>query len=157
MRLRSILAACFFWSCIPSTESEPGMGFQNLEGVWVASEDTSLVLNLDRACCGSKPRLEGSLGYGRLRVALDPVSSANAYPIQLPDSAGSLAYAFEITLAAPLDPICAVDGFVEDRSGRRIFPQPVLPDSAVLALTITSRTAKGCDSLWTTMPFERRP
>ena len=156
MGYRSILAACFFWSCTPSTESEPGIDFQNLEGAWVASGDTSLVLNLDRACCGSKPRLKGSLGHGGIRVALDAVSYANAYPIQLPDSAGSLEYAFEITLTAPLDPICAVDGFVEDRSGRRIFSQPTLPDSAVLALTFSSRTAQGCDSLWTTMLFERR-
>lgn len=157
MGFRSILAACFFWSCTPSTESEPGIDFQNLAGAWVASEDASLVLNLERACCGSRPKLEGFLSRGGDRIALDPVSYATTYPIQLPDSVGSREYAFEITLTTPLDPICAVDGFVEDRSGRRTFTQPALPDSAVLALTFSSRTAQGCDSLWTTMRFERRP
>jgi hypothetical protein len=156
MGCRALLAACLFWSCTPTAPPE-GSDYRNLVGRWIARNDSSIVLTFTGACCGSKPRLEGSLGHGEVRVALDPPSYANAYPIQLPDSAGSREYAFEIALTVPLDPICAADGFVEDRSGGRAFSQPVLPDSAVLALTFSSRTARGCDSLWMPLLFERKP
>jgi hypothetical protein len=156
MGCRALVAAGLFWSCTPTATSE-GSGYQDLVGTWTSRDDSSIVLTFSRACCGSKPTLEGSLGRGGMRVPLDLPSYANTYPIQLPDSVGPSEYAFEIALTAALDPICAVDGFVEDGSGRRAFPEPVLPDSAVLAVTLSSRTARGCDSLWTTMRFERKP
>jgi hypothetical protein len=155
MDCRALLAACLFWSCTPTVPPEEPE-YRNLVGRWIARDDSSIVLTFTGVCCGSKPRLEGNLACLGVRGPLDPSSYANTYPIQLPDSVGSREYAFEIALTAPLDPICAVDGFVEDGSGRRAFSRPALPDSVVLALTFSSRTVRGCDSSWTPRLFERK-
>jgi hypothetical protein len=156
MGYRVLVAAGLIWSCTPTTSTEESE-YQGLTGTWAAREDTSIILTLTRACCGSKARLEGSLARSGAQAALDPTSYVYEYPIQLPDSARSIEFAFELVLAATLDPICAVDGFIQDKAGARDFPKAALPDSAVLVLAFSSRRAGGCDSLWKPMIFERKP
>jgi len=152
---RCLLVTVLLCSCISQTQTEQGADYGGLVGTWRTQTDPSLVLTLSRVCCGSKSGLGGSLLWKASQANLESLSYAILYPIQKPDA--STEYSFEIVLSPHLDPICAVDGFVQDGSGKSAFPQPVLPDSAVLALTLSSRTVRGCDSLWTTMLFERRP
>lgn len=147
------------FACTPP--SDPGSGresvFPGLAGRWRSSEDPSWALELTGVCCGSKPKLQGAISHGDQRMGLKPLSYANVYPIVKPDSASVPEYAMAVVLAAEGNVICAVEGAVEDNAGGRLFPNPVMPDSAVLALTFTSATATGCDSAWATMAFVKEP
>lgn len=151
----NLLWVLLVWSCTPQTQPDLNSALKELTGTWRASGDSSLALTFTRACCGSRPTLEGSLRHGDKRVALDRLSYANIYPVQKPDS--STVYTFEVFLTSPLDPICTIDGFVQDKAGKKEFAQPVMPDSAVLSLTISAKGAKDCDSLWEPMIFEKAP
>jgi hypothetical protein len=152
-RIRYLLALVLLSSCVPQTQTEPGADYGKLVGSWKSRADTSLVLAFSRVCCGSKPEIQGSLRWMGRQSALDSLNYVSLYPIQMPDSATE--YSFEIILFPHLETICSIDGFVLDRDGRRSLSQPIIPDSAVLALTLSRRTEHGCDSLWAPMIFER--
>jgi hypothetical protein len=138
-----------------SNQPDGNPAYDQLTGTWRAEADTSFTLIFSQICCGSRPALKGSIRHGGQHLDLDPPSYANMYPIRKPDS--STAYAFELFLTSPLDPICTIDGFVQDKAGKKEFAQPTLPDSAFLALTISAKGSKGCDSVWAPMLFKKQP
>jgi hypothetical protein len=156
--LGALCAALATGACNPFTQSErPGQGdpYARLNGSWRASGDSSLVLTFTRVCCGSRPKLEGTLRHGRKSVTLDAPSFANAYPVQTPDS--TTEYGFQLFSTLRFDPICALEAYVQDAAGRRGFPRPAFPDTASLAIVFSAKTAGGCDSLWEPMIFEKEP
>jgi hypothetical protein len=126
----------------------------------MAVEDSSLVLEVSRVCCGSRSQVEGRLMTNGRPAPLKSGSNVNAYTIVVSDSGAKPFHVFELHLeveSAVEGSICGLDGFAQDGAGKTEFTEPANPEIARLRLAKSVFMGSTCRASLDSLEWKKQP
>jgi hypothetical protein len=126
----------------------------------MAVEDSTLVLEVSRVCCGSRSQVEGRLMRTGRSTPLKSGSNVNAYSIFGPDSGSKPFHVFEVYLEVESGmegSICGLDGFAQDGAGKTEFTEPVNPSIERLRMAKSVFKGSTCRSSQDSLEWKKQP